>query len=258
MNEEIKELLESGDPSYQRQATSRKIQQFGRSIHWIGLSVLGYVLVAILYQAWPVALLRPEWLQKMSQALLSSSFFFLAGIILLSAAPLVDPTTDILAKRAKLAQRAASGLAVLYIILIPVQIYAGVKLLQKANQSQQNAINTSKKAVLSIQQSTTWAEVRQAYSQIPGRKPPIPSRISQPFGEVKDRLTDNLNAGVKSSETKAQQKNAKAWEQWLIRSFVNSLQIIILFFGFAAIGRKSPNQPSLLESIFRMNRDSYR
>lgn len=258
MKEDIEDLVATSDPSYQQQASSRKIHQFGRSIHWIGVAILVYALIGILYQAWPLALLKPDWLLKISRALAGSSFYLLAGIMLLAAAPLVDPETEFLAKRARLAQRVASWLAFLYIFLIPVQIYAGVKLLQRATQEQQGVLSQSKQAVKRMEQATTWPEVRQAYSQIPGRKPPLPGTISQPLGVIKDRITDALNARVKTSETETELKRSQAWEQWLLRTAVNSLQMIMLFVGFAAIGRKSSSQPTLLQSLFNRNRSRAR
>jgi len=254
MKEEIEGLLEQTDVAYQEQASIRRIQQFGQSIHWIGVATLGYALIGFLFQAWPVALLKPEWMQKISQALTSSSFFFLGGIVLILAAPLFDPETQFLDKRAKLAQRVASWLAILYLLLIPLQVYAGYKLLQQSAQEQQTNLSNSQKAINRIQQASTWAEVRQAYSQIPGRKPPIPQAISQPFGTTRDKVADALTARLKAAETDAEQKQAKSMEEWLIRTGFNLLQMLMLFLGFAAIGRTSANRPTLLEGLITKKR----
>ena len=141
MQEEIETLISKADNASQIDISNVKIRQFSISIHWIGIAIIGYALIGLLFEAWPLALLKPEWLQKVNLAFMSSSIFFLGGFFLIIAASFVDPSSDLLAKRAKFAQRMASWLAILYILLIPLQMYAGHKIMQKLFQQQLNLVS---------------------------------------------------------------------------------------------------------------------
>ena len=159
------------DPTESQALTMESRRDIARLMHWVGVAILGSVLVTVLFQAWPVALIQPTWLQKMTNALLGSGVTALMGALLLAAAPLVDPQAERLARRARLARRLASWAAIGYVLLIPVQLYAGVKQLSETRRTQTRTIEQVRDAVKGIEESTTIEQLRKAYGQIPGRKP---------------------------------------------------------------------------------------
>lgn len=61
-------------------------------------------------------------------------------------------------------------MAIGYLLLIPVQIYAGVKLLRSEQQDAAQLLSQASRAVKAIEASTTEAELRRAFEQIPGAK----------------------------------------------------------------------------------------
>ncbi len=101
-------------------------------MHWVGVAMLGFFLVSVGFQAWPVALIQPAWMQKMTTALIGGGVTPLMGALLLAAAHVVDPEAEHLARRARLVRRLASWVAIGYVLLIPVQLYAGVQQLTRS------------------------------------------------------------------------------------------------------------------------------
>jgi uncharacterized integral membrane protein len=220
-------------------------------VHWVGAVILGFFGVGVLYNSWPVALLKPAWMETTSNLLVQSSFAFLIGALLMASAAVLDLNNDIITKRANLVRRFASWAAIGYLLLIPVQVYAGVKLLQAQKQEQAELLSQVTAATNAIQKSTNLAELRQAYEKIPGRKPSLGTELTQPFEVVRDQIVDLIRPRIKKAENEFDTKMSSLWQKWLGSSFTNVLRLLMLSLGFAAIGRKSPNHATLLYSVFR-------
>ena len=229
--------------------SNQRIQDIAQVMHWVGVAMLGFFLVSVGFQAWPVALLQPAWLQKMTTALMGGGMTSLTGALLLAAAHVVDPEAEHLAQRARLVRRLASWVAIGYLLLIPVQLYAGVQQLTEARRTQTKTIEQVREAVKAIEQSTTLEQLRKAYNRIPGRKPELPAEINVPLNQLKDALSNRLEPNVNRAETQFNDRLNTVWQQWIATRFRDTLLLLMLFLGFAAIGRSSSGQPTLLESV---------
>jgi hypothetical protein len=174
-----------------------KNHEFALVLHWVGVSLLAYFLVDLAFQAWPVALLKPLWLDQMSGFLMSRSTTPLLGALFVAAASELDPRSTSLAKRSALLRRLATWVAIGYLLLIPVQIYAGVKLLRSEQQDAAQLLSQASRAMKAIEASTTEAELRRAFEQIPGAKEPLPEQLPQPLSTLKGRLVEAMDARSK-------------------------------------------------------------
>jgi len=65
--------------------------EFALVLHWVGVALLAYFLADLAFQAWPVALLKPMWLDQMSGFLVSRSTTPLPGALFVAAASELDP-----------------------------------------------------------------------------------------------------------------------------------------------------------------------
>ena len=216
----------------------------------MGVATLAYTLITIFYSAWPIALLKPEWLERIVQIFRDSFMYLLVGLVLVAASPLLEPESVTLSKRVSLFRRLASWVAIGYLLLIPVQIYSGVKLLYIAEQKQAASLEQAREATKQIKTSTNWTELRRAWIEIPGKKQNLPQTITQPFGEVKDELVDFLNFRLNANQTNVERRSAELWQRWLTRTIATTLQMLAIFVVFAAIGRQSPMHPTLLNRLF--------
>jgi uncharacterized integral membrane protein len=242
--------LPFGSPESEPKPVSPGNMELAWVVHWVGAAILGFFVVGVLYNSWPVALLKPAWMQTTSDLLVQSSFAFLIGALLMAAAAVLDPNNDVITKRANLVRRLASWAAIGYLLLIPVQVYAGVKLLQAQKQEQAELLSQVTAATNAIQKSTNLAELRQAYEKIPGTKPTLGTELTQPFEVARDQIVDLIRPRIKQTENEFDTRISSLWQKWLGSSFANVLRSLMLSVGFAAIGRKSPNRPTLLYSVF--------
>lgn len=230
--------------------SSRELQvEFATVLHWVGVAILAYFLVELAFQAWPVALLQPAWLDVMIGFLVSRGITPLTGVLLVAAAAVLNPQSKPLTNRAELLRRLATWVALGYLLLIPVQMYSGAKLLQTRTQQSTQLIGQASRAVEAIRKANTPAELRRAYAQVPGNKAPLPESFPQPFPVIRERLAEAISANTKRAEYEFGNNMSSVWQRSLGLAFGNTLRMLILFLGFAAIGRRSPYHATLLQSI---------
>ncbi|WP_323206805.1 hypothetical protein [Synechococcus sp. BA-132 BA5] len=217
------------------------------------MALLAYFLVDLAFQAWPVALLKPLWLDQMGGFLMSRSTTPLLGVLFVAAASELDPSSTSLAKRAALLRRLATWVAIGYLLFIPVQIYAGVKLLNAQQQEAAQLLAQANRAMKAIETSNTEDDLRRAYEQIPGAKPPLPEQLPKPLSTLKGRLVEAMDARSKKAQYDFDQRLSTLWQRSLELLFGNILRMLIFFVGFAALGRPSPSQPTLLTRLLNRN-----
>lgn len=227
---------------------------FALVLHWVGLALLAYFLVDLAFQAWPVALIQPLWLDQMTGFFISRSTTPLLGALFVAAASEVDARSTALARRSSLLRRAATWVAVGYLLLIPVQIYAGVKLLRAEQQEAYKLLSQATQSIQAIKASSTEAELRRAYEEIKGAKAPLPSSLPQPLAKFKDRLSEAMEARSKKAQYDFNERLSILWQRSIQLIFGNILRMLIFFVGFAAIARPTPDQPTMLALL--LNRQS--
>jgi hypothetical protein len=140
-----------------------------------------------------------------------------------------------------------------YLLLIPVQIYSGVKLLQARKQESTQLIAQAARSVEAIRKANTPAELRKAYEQVPGNKSPLPEQLPQPFPLIRERLAEAISANTKRAEYEFDNDMSSLWQRSLALGLGNTLRMLIMFLGFAAIGRRSPDNPTFLQSLQSRN-----
>lgn len=232
--------------------------EFAMVLHWAGVALLAYFLVDLAFQAWPVALLKPLWLDQMSGFLVSRSVTPLIGALLVAAASELDQRSAVMAQRSALLRRLATWVAIGYLLLIPVQIYAGVKLLREQQQNAAQQLSQARLAMEAIQASTTDLQLRRAYERIPGGKAPLPEPLPVPLNTLKARLVEAMDARSKKAQYEFDQRLSTLWQRSLALLLGNVLRMLILFVGFAALGRSSAGQPTLLTRVMNRQFRSHR
>ena len=234
--------------------TGHQKHEFSWVLHWVGVALLASFVVDLVSQAWPVALLQPAWLDRMNAFFASRSITPLIGVLLVAGAGALDPHSKPLTTRANLFRRLACLVAIGYLLLIPLQIYSGVKLLRAQQQQATQLLAQASKAIEAIRMSTTEAELRNAYEQIPGQKQPLPEELPMSLNLLRERLVEAVESRSKRAEYDFQQRMSSLWQKSIGLIFANIARLLIFSMGFAAIGRFSANQPSFLLSIQKRNR----
>jgi hypothetical protein len=85
--------------------------------------------------------------------------------------------------------------------------------------------------------------------QLPGNKAPLPEQFPQPFPVIRERLAEAITARKNRAEFEFGNNMSFLWQRSLALALGNTLRMLIFFLGFAAIGRRSREHPTLLESL---------
>jgi hypothetical protein len=104
----------------------------------IGLVTIAYALAALLFASLPLKLLDPEWQLLVSAAFSASGPFLLIGTMLVCLARSFNGASKQLIGRVRLLRQLSTWAAIHSLLLVPLQLHAGIRLLgQKSAQKAQ-------------------------------------------------------------------------------------------------------------------------
>jgi hypothetical protein len=221
-------------------------------LYWVGSVIVAFFIVGFFFQLFPFTPLNPEWLQKTSGALMMNGVTPLVGAIFILVAPLASPDSEALERRAWLVRQLSIFAAIGYLLLIPVQIYSGIWLMNIEKRNQQDILDRVQEAVKDLEKSTTASQLRAAYALIPGDKPILGDQFTKPVEVIRDQLLEQIKPNIIRAEIVFNSRMTTLWRQWIPTLTQNSLRLIILFLGYAAIGHHPDSNYTMLEFILQL------
>lgn len=228
------------------------------SLSWIGIALIGFFVTGVVFQIFPIRLLDPAWLQQVGSAFITTGMTPIIGAILILVAPLACPDFEALERRAWLVRRLAILAAIGYLLMIPLQAYAGTQILFARRKEQVQILSQVRTATQALQQSRSEPELREAYRLLPGQKPILGDRFDVPFETVKENILKEISPSLKRAETVFSEQMDQLWQRWFAFFTQTTLRLLFLFIGFAAIAQRSPRSYPLLESVFMILRGARR
>jgi hypothetical protein len=220
------------------------------TLSWVGIACIGFFVSGVLFQLWPIRLLDPNWIQTVANAFIVTGITPLIGAVLILVAPLACPEFEALQRRAWLVRRISILVAIGYVLLIPLQGYAGTQILFTTRKEQMDLLTQVRSATKAIQESRSAPELREAYKLLPGQKPILGDQFDVPFETVKQNILKEVDPSLNRAETVFSEQMERLWSRWLTSFIQTTLRLIFLFIGFATIAQRSPLSYPLLERIF--------
>ena len=244
-----------GQQDSRRSGNGRRIQDLADPLKWIGIGLLGTYVATVIAAALPVKLLDPIWINRICGSIRGGVSFPLEAMALIMLGAYLQRTgkeppmvTDF--------RRLCSLVALGFVLMIPLQSWAGQKLTDLAVQNQQARIEPAQRALKAVYAATNAEELLNAIRIIPGAPPNISGRFEEPVPKIRERLISEIEPQVR------QQKEQLKLVTGEIRrdSFINLIKdgFVALFsaLAFAAIGRSKPYKPTLLQSLLGSSRTS--
>ena len=219
-------------------------------VHSIGFVIIAFFVINVLSQIFPLSLFNPVWLQKASTTLMMNGVTPLIGAVFILISPLANPVSIGLENRAWLVRRLATFAAIGYLLLIPIQAYAGLKLMSLEKQKQEDILGRVQEAAEDIRNSRTAGQLRAAYELIPGDKPILGDQFTQPVDVIRDQLLDQITPNIKRAEVAFSERIAQLWKDWIPVFAQNVFRLVVLFFGYASIAQDPNSSITLLEAVF--------
>lgn len=230
----------------------------GRLLLWSGCCLLGVYAVNVLRAALPPALLQPAWVLQLLSSLREGAVIPLVGLVVLLLAETFAPDDRRIAATVRWARRLAALLAVLFVLMVPLQVSAGFNLTSRDQQQQQRLLDRARALARGIAEARDEEAMRRAISRLPGAPPIGEGRFSQPLEQVRQALLLQLNPQVKRiEETIAQLRLQSAAGQ--VNGWIGDGATALVFaLAFAAIGQLEPARPTLLQHLGNLLRFSGR
>jgi hypothetical protein len=146
-----------------------------------GVVLLGSFANSLIFAAFPLQPLQPDWQMRVAGSLLSYGGSALIGVLLVVLAQQGLRTgAKVMAARARLIRRLAGWAAIGYLILIPAQVSAGLRLLGERAQADKQPNILWGKMRARILVTETEAQLRELLGRLPD-PPVLPEKLNAPW-----------------------------------------------------------------------------
>ncbi|MDM7954172.1 MAG: hypothetical protein QUV07_13290 [Cyanobium sp. CZS 25K] len=204
-----------------------------------------------MFSSLPVRLLDPAWQLQLAAAFTSAGFFLLIGTLLVCTADAFPVASETLNKQVKVLRKLCTWLAILYLVLIPVQLYAGVRVLQQKSSEDGRPLAQWQKLKRQIEATTNEQELRTLLGNL---KQPItlPVKLDAPFATVRQAIVDQADSRFNALAYEVEQARSKRVQGFIGEATNNCLRSLLFAAGFAAFARPKPGALSLLEHVLEL------
>jgi len=222
----------------------------------IVLQGAGYALIVayaitVLFAAYPVSIIQPGWMLRVCNSLRETAALPLLGASLLVIAQQCAPEMQPLARRMGLIRRLALWVSVGFLLLIPLQIYAGMQLNQGRADLESRQRREIERAAFAIQRASDEASLRQALALLPG-SPPLPKApLDVPLAQVKQTLMEQITPLRRRLEVAIADARRQRLERSLQSWLRDGLVAGVYGLAFAALGQSGPGKVSFWSPLGR-------
>jgi hypothetical protein len=244
-----------GQQDSRRSGNGRRIQDLADPLKWIGIGLLGTYVVTVIAAALPVKLMDPIWINRICGSIRGGVSFPLEAMALIMLGAYLQRTgkeppmvTDF--------RRLCSWVALGFVLMIPLQSWAGQKLTDLAVQNQQARIEPAQKALKAVYAATNAEELLNAIRIIPGAPPNVSGRFEEPVPKVRERLISEIEPQVRQQKEQLKLVTGEIRRDSFIKLIKDGFVALFSALAFAAIGRSKPYKPTLLQSLFGSSRTS--
>lgn len=217
-----------------KEGIAREWASGARYTYWVGLALLGSFLTGLI-NALPPRLLDPAWQLNLIGLLLSSGGIALIGALLICLARVFDQNDRQIQKRAQLVRNLATWVALGWLLLIPLQLFLGVRLINSQGSSELGQIEAIERVAKAVRDANSEFELRKAMAQVPNQ-PPLPP-LTVPLPVAKANLLAQFQKTINTAKNNQDLGSSNRLQIWLKEAFRNSLQSLMLTMGFLAIGK---------------------
>jgi hypothetical protein len=138
-----------------------------------------------------------------------------------------------------------------FVLMIPLQIWSGQKLIDQAIQNQQARIQPGEMALKALYAAANADELQAAIRSIPGAPPNISNRFDEPVRKVRDRLIAEIEPQLDKQKDQIRGVTGEIRRDSVINLVKDAIVALFSALAFAALGRSKSNRPTLLQKFVR-------
>lgn len=236
-------------------ATKIRTESFADILQWVAIALFIVFLAILLAAMLPLEILDSRWQVRVISALLGSSSLPLIGVVLMLLANYLDEGFSPFGANIRLIRRLAGFAAIGFLLLIPLQIAAGNRLLNQQSGNEVGQLKVLQGAADSIRSAKNEVDLKDALRKLPGAPNNLDRPLGAPLPQVKAALISRVDPAIKRLQNQVEEakKNRlqKALGIWIRDAGMAAGYAI----GFAGLG-SFKQQGSLLRSILPNRRKS--
>lgn len=217
-----------------KEGSAREWSGAARYTYWVGFALLGSFLTGLINAA-PPRLVDPAWQLNLIGLLLGSGGIALIGALLICLARVFDQTDRMLQNRAQFVRKFATWVAVGWLLLIPLQLFLGVRLINTQSSSELEQIQGIERVAKAVRDANSEFELQKAMAQLPNQ-PPLPP-LTVPLPMAKANLLAQFQKTINSAKNNQDLGSSNRLQTWMKEAFRNTVQSLFLAWGFLAIGK---------------------
>lgn len=229
---------------------SRRDSDLCQLLSLAGLCLLGVYALSVAWEAWPIQLLKPQWLLRLCGSLRGGASFPLVGVCLLLIGRHLDSSGSKVWSRITRRVRALAIFASLgFLLLIPLQGYGLWGQAQAEDQQDRISIDRLAGAAKAIAAARDEPSLREAISDLPGAAGLTSQPLQEPAAQVQRRLLSELNPQIRQLQLRLGQRHRARLQQALVLGSRDGLSCLLYAVAFAAIGRWPDRRYSFLSDL---------
>jgi hypothetical protein len=225
--------------------------QMADSLQWLAVALFVVFLAQVITALFPIALLQPQWMVRVSSTIRGTASLALVATAMLMFANLIDGEVMPFSDHLRLVRRLATIAAIGFLLLIPLQSYGTVNLINSQVREGQGQLKTLENAANRLQKAEDEAQLREAIRAIPGGEQLANRPLGADVQTIKRGLLDRLKPSMKRLENQLKDSQSQAMQATiapLIRDGITSLAYAI---GFASMGYAKSGYPTPLRRLLK-------
>lgn len=196
-------------------ANKVRSEDFADILQWVALGLFIVFLAILLAAMLPLEILDSRWQVKVISALLGSASLPLIGVVLMLFANFIDEGVSPFGSKISLLRRLTGFAAIGFLLLIPLQITAGSRLLNQQSGNEVTQLKALQRAADAIRSANNEADLKTALRQLPGAPSNLDRPLAAPLPQVKVALISRLDPAVKRLQTQADEAKQNRLQQAL-------------------------------------------
>ncbi len=196
-------------------ANKVRSEDFADLLQWVALGLFIVFLAILLAAMLPLEILDSRWQVKVISALLGSASLPLMGVVLMLLANFIDEGVSPFGSKISLLRRLTGFADIGFLLLIPLQITAGSRLLNQQSGNEVTQLKALQRSADAIRSANNEADLKTALRQLPGAPSNLDRPLAAPLPQVKDALISRLDPAVKRLQTQVDEAKKNRLQQAL-------------------------------------------
>ncbi len=238
--------MDATEPNVSGSSEVRIGKEAAQAFSVIGLVSLGLGLVTLVFASLPVRLMDPAWQLQLSGALTGAGFSLLIGTLLICTASAFPGASQPIHGNVKLLRNICTWVAILYLVMIPVQLYAGMRVLQQKSGEEGRTQAAWKKFKRQLEATSNEQELRTLLGKL-SQPINLPPKLNQPFLSFKQTIVAQADSRFNALVYQNDQARSERLQNFISEAANNTLKSLLFAGGFAAFGQGKEGGPTLLD-----------